>query len=234
LRPEGSDARARDSAILSVARARHWWHCRSSTASPYRIHILSSSGLVSLTTSVVGDGAPSAWASLGHGGFMAVGADFTALTWNYGTSPLDRGRCRWSRRGSAALVSYPASGSGSPSLLRLVTLALSGIGFFFQVSHGDARLHRRLARATLRSATHGRELGLGAAKFHVKTTWYLIALAVPGRAGSTCGTASTQHASVRARAISEDGRRGLPAGFSDRARSSISRSAPPCTLSRRA
>ena len=114
--------------------------------------------------------------SLGHGGFMGVGAYVTALLWNHlGVSP-------WL---GIPLAHAGCRGAGPGGRLSLLSLphhrALFCSGHAGAVRHRaaghhrDARLDRRLAGLHARR-TKGSVLV--ALQFDDKTTWYLIALGV--------------------------------------------------------
>ena len=115
--------------------------------------------------------------SLGHGGFMGVGAYVTALLWNHlGVSP-------W-----IGIPAQHGGGGGAGAHRRLSLLPLPHHRPLFRAGdagavrhraaghHRDARLHRRLAR--LHAEPRPRAASLLALQFDDKTTWYLIALFV--------------------------------------------------------
>ena len=114
---------------------------------PYHLHIL--------VLILIWSFAYTAWSimgrfglvSLGHGGFMGVGAYVTALLWNHlGVSPWIGIPVSMVAAGVLALVvAYPCFRFRiTGHYFVLVTLALSGI--VLQVITAHARLHRRLAR----------------------------------------------------------------------------------------
>jgi len=117
--------------------------------------------------------------SLGHGGFMGVGAYVTALAWNYGhVSPwVGIPVALIAGAALAAVVAYPCFRFRiTGHYFALVTLALSGI--VLQVITAT----RDYTGGSL-GYTPERDQGghsLWALQFPDKTTWYLIALAVWG------------------------------------------------------
>ena len=117
--------------------------------------------------------------SLGHGGFMGVGAYVTALAWNYGHVSTWVGIPVALIAGAAlaAVVAYPCFRFRiTGHYFALVTLALSGI--VLQVITAT----RDYTGGSL-GYTPERDQGghsLWALQFPDKTTWYLIALAVWG------------------------------------------------------
>ena len=113
------------------SRARRWSRCRSSTTSPYPLHIL----IIILIWSF----AYTSWSvmgrfglvSLGHGGFMGIGAYVTALLWNRGGRQPRGSAFPWPSSPAgllAVLVAYPCFRFRIIGhYFALVTLALSGI-----------------------------------------------------------------------------------------------------------
>ena len=90
--------------------------------------------------------------SLGHGGFMGIGAYVTALMWNHlGISPWIGIPIALVCAGAlAVVVAYPCFRFRiTGHYFVLVTLALSGI--VAAGHHRDARLYRRLARLHARA-----------------------------------------------------------------------------------
>ena len=145
--------------------------------SPYPLHIL----IVILIWSF----AYTSWSvmgrfglvSLGHGGFMGVGAYVTALLWNYqGMSPwLGIPLALLAGGLLAVLVAYPCFRFRiTGHYFALVTLALSGI--VLQVITAT----RDYTGGSLGYTPERHQGGssLWALQFGEKTTWYLIALAV--------------------------------------------------------
>jgi len=145
--------------------------------SPYPLHIL----IVILIWSF----AYTSWSvmgrfglvSLGHGGFMGVGAYVTALLWNYqGVSPwLGIPLALLAGGLLAVLVAYPCFRFRiTGHYFALVTLALSGI--VLQVITAT----RDYTGGSLGYTPERHQGGssLWALQFGEKTTWYLIALAV--------------------------------------------------------
>src|SRR6185369_4556355 len=115
--------------------------------------------------------------SLGHGGFMGVGAYVTALLWNKaGVSPwLGIPLALVASAALAVLVAYPCFRFRiTGHYFALVTLALSGI--VLQVITAT----RDYTGGSLGYTSERYQGGssLWALQFHGKTTWYLIALAV--------------------------------------------------------
>ncbi len=114
--------------------------------------------------------------SLGHGGFMGIGAYVTALLWNHlGISPWVGIPLAMLAAGALALVvGYPCFRFRiTGHYFVLVTLALSGI--VLQVITAT----RDYTGGSL-GYTPNRAVGSGffALQFESKTTWYLIALAI--------------------------------------------------------
>jgi branched-chain amino acid transport system permease protein len=114
--------------------------------------------------------------SLGHGGFMGIGAYVTALLWNHlGLSPWIGIPLSMVAAGVLALVvGYPCFRFRiTGHYFVLVTLALSGI--VLQVITATRDYTGGSLGYTPNRATANRLLAL---QFDDKTTWYLIALAV--------------------------------------------------------
>jgi branched-chain amino acid transport system permease protein len=114
--------------------------------------------------------------SLGHGGFMGIGAYVTALLWNHlGLSPWIGIPLSMAAAGALALVvGYPCFRFRiTGHYFVLVTLALSGI--VLQVITATRDYTGGSLGYTPNRATANRLLAL---QFDDKTTWYLIALAV--------------------------------------------------------
>ena len=114
--------------------------------------------------------------SLGHGGFMGIGAYVTALLWNHlGLSPWIGIPLGMVAAGALALVvGYPCFRFRiTGHYFVLVTLALSGI--VLQVITATRDYTGGSLGYTPNRATANRLLAL---QFDDKTTWYLIALAV--------------------------------------------------------
>jgi branched-chain amino acid transport system permease protein len=114
--------------------------------------------------------------SLGHGGFMGVGAYVTALLWNnFGLSPWLGIPVAMAAAGLLALVvGYPCFRFRiTGHYFVLVTLALSGI--VLQVITASRDYTGGSLGLTPQRATTNRLLAL---QFDSKTSWYLIALAV--------------------------------------------------------
>src|SRR5438094_4543755 len=115
--------------------------------------------------------------SLGHGGFMGVGAYVTALLWNHlDVSPWIGIPISMVAAGALALVvAYPCFRFRiTGHYFVLVTLALSGI--VLQVITATRDYTGGSLGYTLNRARSGS--GLMALQFDDKTTWYLIALGV--------------------------------------------------------
>ena len=115
--------------------------------------------------------------SLGHGGFMGVGAYVTALLWNHlGVSPWIGIPVSMVAAGILALiVAYPCFRFRiTGHYFVLVTLALSGI--VLQVITATRDYTGGSLGYTPNRAPSGK--GLIALQFDDKTTWYLIALGV--------------------------------------------------------
>ncbi|MFQ3457234.1 branched-chain amino acid ABC transporter permease [Bradyrhizobium sp. UFLA01-814] len=115
--------------------------------------------------------------SLGHGGFMGIGAYVTALLWNHlGVSPWIGIPLSMATAGVLALVvAYPCFRFRiTGHYFVLVTLALSGI--VLQVITATRDYTGGSLGYTPQRAPSGK--GLLALQFDDKTTWYLIALAV--------------------------------------------------------
>jgi len=115
--------------------------------------------------------------SLGHGGFMGVGAYVTALMWNHlGVSPWIGIPVGMAAAGALALVvAYPCFRFRiTGHYFVLVTLALSGI--VLQVITATRDWTGGSLGYTPNRAPSGK--GLLALQFDDKTTWYLIALGV--------------------------------------------------------
>ncbi|NOJ43588.1 branched-chain amino acid ABC transporter permease [Bradyrhizobium australiense] len=144
---------------------------------PYHLHIL--------VLILIWSFAYTAWSimgrfglvSLGHGGFMGVGAYITALLWNHlGVSPWIGIPVSMVAAGILALiVAYPCFRFRiTGHYFVLVTLALSGI--VLQVITATRDYTGGSLGYTPNRAPSGH--GLMALQFDDKTTWYLIALAV--------------------------------------------------------
>jgi branched-chain amino acid transport system permease protein len=115
--------------------------------------------------------------SLGHGGFMGIGAYVTALLWNHlGLSPWIGIPLSMATAGGLALVvAYPCFRFRiTGHYFVLVTLALSGI--VLQVITATRDYTGGSLGYTPQRAPSGK--GLFALQFDDKITWYLIALAV--------------------------------------------------------
>lgn len=115
--------------------------------------------------------------SLGHGGFMGIGAYVTALLWNHlGLSPWIGILLSMATAGGLALVvAYPCFRFRiTGHYFVLVTLALSGI--VLQVITATRDYTGGSLGYTPQRAPSGK--GLFALQFDDKITWYLIALAV--------------------------------------------------------
>lgn len=115
--------------------------------------------------------------SLGHGGFMGIGAYVTALLWNHlGLSPWIGIPLSMATAGGLALVvAYPCFRFRiTGHYFVLVTLALSGI--VLQVITATRDYTGGSLGYTPQRAPSGE--GLFALQFDDKITWYLIALAV--------------------------------------------------------
>ncbi|UGY16397.1 branched-chain amino acid ABC transporter permease [Bradyrhizobium septentrionale] len=115
--------------------------------------------------------------SLGHGGFMGIGAYVTALLWNHlGVSPWIGIPLSMATAGVLALiVAYPCFRFRiTGHYFVLVTLALSGI--VLQVITATRDYTGGSLGYTPQRAPSGK--GLLALQFDDKITWYLIALAV--------------------------------------------------------
>ena len=115
--------------------------------------------------------------SLGHGGFMGIGAYVTALLWNHlGLSPwLGIPLAMLAAGALALLVGYPCFRFRiTGHYFVLVTLALSGI--VLQIITATRDYTGGSLGYTPRRATSGNNLL--ALQFDDKTTWYLIALVV--------------------------------------------------------
>ena len=115
--------------------------------------------------------------SLGHGGFMGIGAYVTALLWNHlGLSPWIGIPVSMVAAGALALiVGYPCFRFRiTGHYFVLVTLALSGI--VLQVITATRDYTGGSLGYTPQRAPSGK--GLFALQFDDKITWYLIALAV--------------------------------------------------------
>ena len=144
---------------------------------PYHLHIL--------VLILIWSFAYTAWSimgrfglvSLGHGGFMGVGAYVTALLWNHlGVSPWIGIPVSMVAAGALALVvAYPCFRFRiTGHYFVLVTLALSGI--VLQVITATRDYTGGSLGYTPNRAPSGK--GLMALQFDDKTTWYLIALGV--------------------------------------------------------
>jgi branched-chain amino acid transport system permease protein len=144
---------------------------------PYHLHIL--------VLILIWSFAYTAWSimgrfglvSLGHGGFMGVGAYITALLWNHlGVSPWIGIPVSMVAAGILALiVAYPCFRFRiTGHYFVLVTLALSGI--VLQVITATRDYTGGSLGYTPNRAPSGK--GLIALQFDDKTTWYLIALGV--------------------------------------------------------
>ena len=115
--------------------------------------------------------------SLGHGGFMGIGAYVTALLWNHlGLSPwLGIPLAMLAAGALALLVGYPCFRFRiTGHYFVLVTLALSGI--VLQIITATRDYTGGSLGYTPHRATSGNNLF--ALQFDDKTTWYLIALVV--------------------------------------------------------
>jgi branched-chain amino acid transport system permease protein len=115
--------------------------------------------------------------SLGHGGFMGVGAYVTALAWNHGhISPwIGIPLALIAGAGLAAVVAYPCFRFRiTGHYFALVTLALSGIVLQVITATRD---HTGGSLGYTPERFQGGH-SLWALQFPDKTTWYLIALAV--------------------------------------------------------
>ena len=115
--------------------------------------------------------------SLGHGGFMGIGAYVTALAWNHGhVSPwIGIPLALLAGAGLAALVAYPCFRFRiTGHYFALVTLALSGIVLQVITATRD---HTGGSLGYTPERYRGGN-SLWALQFSDKTTWYLIALAV--------------------------------------------------------
>lgn len=115
--------------------------------------------------------------SLGHGGFMGIGAYVTALLWNHlGVTPWIGIPLGMATAGALALiVAYPCFRFRiTGHYFVLVTLALSGI--VLQVITATRDYTGGSLGLTPQRAPSGK--GLLALQFDDKITWYLIALAV--------------------------------------------------------
>ncbi|QQS12132.1 MAG: branched-chain amino acid ABC transporter permease [Rhodospirillales bacterium] len=114
--------------------------------------------------------------SLGHGGFMGVGAYVTALLWNHGVSPwLGIPLSLLAAGALAVAVGYPCFRSRiTGHYFALVTLALSGI--VLQVVTATRDLTGGSLGYTPKRVEGGSSLW--ALQFNDKATWFLIALAV--------------------------------------------------------
>jgi branched-chain amino acid transport system permease protein len=144
---------------------------------PYHLHIL--------VLILIWSFAYTAWSimgrfglvSLGHGGFMGVGAYVTALLWNHlGVSPWIGIPVSMVAAGILALVvAYPCFRFRiTGHYFVLVTLALSGI--VLQVITATRDYTGGSLGYTPNRAPSGK--GLLALQFDDKTTWYLIALGI--------------------------------------------------------
>ena len=114
--------------------------------------------------------------SLGHGGFMGVGAYVTALLWNHlGLSPWIGIPASMVAAGALALlIGYPCFRFRiTGHYFVLVTLALSGIVLQIITATRDYT-GGSLGYTPNRATTNG----LLALQFDDKTTWYLIALSI--------------------------------------------------------
>ena len=116
--------------------------------------------------------------SLGHGGFMGVGAYVTALAWNYGhVSPwIGAPLAVVAAAVLAAVVAYPCFRFRiTGHYFALVTLALSGIVLQVITATRD---YTGGSLGYTPERYRGSGSALWALQFSDKTTWYLIALAV--------------------------------------------------------
>ena len=116
--------------------------------------------------------------SLGHGGFMGVGAYVTALAWNYGhVSPwIGVPFAVVAAAALAAVVAYPCFRFRiTGHYFALVTLALSGIVLQVITATRD---YTGGSLGYTPERYRGGGSSLWAFQFSDKTTWYLIALAV--------------------------------------------------------
>ena len=135
--------------------------------------------------------------SLGHGGFMGVGAYVTALLWNHlGLSPWIGIPDRLVAAGVLALiVGYPCF--PLPHHRALFRAGDAGaVGHRAAGHHRHARLYRRLARLHAEPRTKGSKLL--ALQFDDKTTWYLIALGVWVVGPADLALGRPQHGPLRA------------------------------------
>ncbi len=115
--------------------------------------------------------------SLGHGGFMGVGAYVTALSWNQAhlTPWMGIPLALLASAGLAVLVAYPCFRFRiTGHYFALVTLALSGVVLQVITATRD---HTGGSLGYTPERYHGGS-SLYAIQFTSKTTWYLIALAV--------------------------------------------------------
>jgi branched-chain amino acid transport system permease protein len=114
--------------------------------------------------------------SLGHGGFMGIGAYLTALLWNQGVTPWIGIPLALLAAGAlSALVGYPCFRSRiTGHYFALVTLALSGIVLQVIIATRDVT-GGSLGYTPQRA---GGGSSLWALQFAAKETWYVIALSV--------------------------------------------------------
>jgi branched-chain amino acid transport system permease protein len=143
---------------------------------PYPLHILILILLWSFTYTSWAIMGRFGLVSLGHGGFMGIGAYTTALLWNHGVTPwLGIPIALAAAALMAVLVGYPCFRSRiTGHYFALVTLALSGI--VLQVIIAT----RNLTGGSLGYTPERHDGGssLVALQFTDKFTWYLIALVV--------------------------------------------------------
>ena len=135
--------------------------------------------------------------SLGHGGFMGVGAYVTALLWNHlGVIAVDRhSRSRWSPPARwRVVVAYPCFRFRiTGHYFVLVTLALSGIVLQVITATRD---YTGGSLGYTPDRTKGSQLW--ALQFDDKVTWYLIALGVWAVGLRDLAMGRPQHGPLRA------------------------------------
>ena len=143
---------------------------------PYPLHILILILLWSFTYTSWAIMGRFGLVSLGHGGFMGIGAYTTALLWNHGVSPwLGIPIALVTAALLAVVVGYPCFRSRiTGHYFALVTLALSGIVLQVIVAT------RNLTGGSLgyTPERHNGGSSLMALQFTGKFTWYMIALGV--------------------------------------------------------
>lgn len=144
--------------------------------SPYPLHILILMLIWSFTYTSWAIMGRFGLVSLGHGGFMGVGAYVTALLWNHGVTPwIGIPAALISAGLLAALVGYPCFRSRiTGHYFALVTLALSGI--VLQVIIATRDLTGGSLGYTPNRAPGGSSIY--ALQFAEKETWFYIALAI--------------------------------------------------------